>query len=569
MENSEQIAKSRTRSRTVSHQDTFQSVYRLQESARASVWKTCRDARPAVDLTLRDHTVRGRLIGPQDDAPLIQLDGPLLGEELSCTGRFSLYDVPFLFRGELRQTRAGWLLEHAQLFTQDRRLTSRVAVPSNSARLGWATLENGEPRWVESEVANLTPAGALLDSSPPAPEPPRAPFPAQLSVAGRSITCMAEVRNQVTVSGSRFTGLRLHISHEQRAVLNAYAKRRFPRLVPRRTVEANQVTSLMRDSGYLRLREGEGPSNAWHRLNTPASKDVVYRAKDGQVIGHISASRVYRRTWMMHQLAAKTGHAESGLCRRTLYELVGSWPSLIDGEQAGVLAYFDRTSRWHGRFFEGFIPWLGDEALAVISFFDRFERSADAAAHPPGQIANPAVEVGGLDPAHRVHATALVRAQLPTLTANQFDIHPDRLRTSRLAPGLARAREVFILRVDGSVRGVALCETGNRHASLFNLMNAAQLYFCLGASAPSVDEQLALLATVRRFYADSGIDNPIVMSPAGTSKLGLAEDTILAEAMGCISVGGAGLRQWENFCKLHMGQLYLRKRRELQQDETR
>lgn len=530
------------------------------ESLLATVWRCCRKMRPEVQIQFEAGIVRGSVVGASSHGLSVGFADPEDLEPVEpgdCTATFSLYDVRFIVRARLAPVAGGWWLEQPQLYTLDRRAASRVSVPAGQARLRWPHLADGGLRCDEAAVSDLTPDGVLIAAPTGVTAPTHRPFAAALHLRGRELSCVAEARSQVEVDEQTFTGVYLRVGREEGALVDLYLGERFPQLLPRREVDASEVSQLIQRSGYLALKDGLKLSPAWHRLESPGSKDVVYRARNGQLLGHLSISRIYNNAWMLHQFATLGGDSESGSCRRTLYEFAGTVPVAIDGSKARVLAYFNRSSRWHRRFFEAFPAWVGDERLAVITSLDRFERDADAGSAPePSAVSGTTVSL--LDDRDRVLATALAREQLPALTADLFDIHPDRLRTRKLVSGLDREREVFALHVDGQLKGVALCETGAGHASLFNLLNMAQFYFCLGPSAPTPGQQLLLLAEVRRFYAERGVQRPIVVAPEGTFAAASEPGTRLIEAMGAISISGRGIRQWENFCRFHLGQLYAR-----------
>lgn len=524
-----------------------------------SVWRSCRASRPPVVIASAGETLIGQIVTATPEGLGLAL--PLQVTPGPCAARFSLYDVPFLVSGEL-EARIGEVcrLSSPRLFTLDRRSVSRIPISDNDVTLRWCKLIGGAPGSHESRVVDLTPDGALLELEADAPEPPSTPFPALLRLGERQAACLCQIRTDFVRDGRRFLGVHLRIAGGSRALIDGYLSKRFPSLLPRSQARAEEVNELLIRSGYLALREGEGPSRAWHELTDEGTRDVAYRGADGALVGHISVTRIYPKAWIMHQLATLSGHRESGACRRMLYELVGSVPVLVDGDGAGVLAYFDRTSRWHQLFFEHFMHWAGNDSLAVTTQLDRFEASGeDARASGAPAETSASVRIGLLDASELVAATALAREQLPALTADMFGIHPNTLRTETLAPGLSRQREVLGLHVEGQLKAIALCETGDSAASLFNLVNMAQFYLCLGSQAPAVVNQLALLAAVRTFYRARGVDNPIIVAPSGTFQADQQPGVRLAEAMGCVAITGAALRQWENFCKFQMGQLYRRK----------
>jgi hypothetical protein len=311
----------------------------------------------------------------------------------------------------------------------------------------------------------------------------------------------------------------------------------------------------MQDSGYLSLRSTAAQFAAWHE-NQPTnliSSDSVYRAVDGTILGHVSATQIYRRTWLWHQLACIAGHAESGESRLSLYAMAASVPSVYHGTTACALAYFNQAHRWHQVFFQQFVAWLNDPSLATICSFDRFEREL-----PPEDFEAPGCEVRHARSDHElVQAATLVRAHLPEVTADALDIHPGELQR---APEQLRdrGREVLMLYEHGELVGVALCDLGDPDLSLFNLFNMGQLYVRTGRLTPSSQAQRMLAAKVRHIYATHGIERSMLVAPADTLEHSVEPDTRWVERMGCLVIADRGLRQFENFCRFHFGRRWRR-----------
>jgi hypothetical protein len=144
---------------------------------------------------------------------------------------------------------------------------------------------------------------------------------------------------------------------------------------------------------------------------------------------------------------------------------------------------------------------------------------------------------------------------LPPLVAAALDIHPDRLQTEMLnadyeGTRYERGRQALVLRIGGELSGVALCETGSRELSIFNLFNMAQVFILPSASVPA---QLMLLGAVRAFYAARNELGPMIVAPPGTFDASREDGTVLAETMGMIVWSGRALRQYENFIKYQFG----------------
>jgi hypothetical protein len=348
---------------------------------------------------------------------------------------------------------------------------------------------------------------------------------------------------------------------ERMDFVRIYRQVRFPQLTDRGAIEADDVIRLFEDSKYLVLREScSGPTDAWccPDFASALSEDAIYRAKDGTLLGHISVTRAYSRAWIGHQLATLKGHEESPSCRVALYGHCISAPVAVDGrDDVFLVSYYDRSKRWHRLFFEAFCDWVADDNLVAIVPFDRFEpirepeSMADAAGEPIP--AGASVEVRECEADELDAVESLIRAQLPDIACDAFDIDRDRLAVTHLHEEYARhhverGRRVLVMLEDGQLKGAALLEHSNRHLSLFNLFNMGQVFF-----APHADiapwARAALVRKVREEYASRGVDDPLITAPPGTFPNPEQAGLRLEETMGCIIWSGEALRHYQAYLR--------------------
>jgi hypothetical protein len=219
-----------------------------------------------------------------------------------------------------------------------------------------------------------------------------------------------------------------------------------------------------------------------------------------------------------------------------LYLLFATVSTVYDGDEGSVVAYFDQELRWHKLFFKRFTEWTDDPTLATICSFDLFERD-----DPPEYFAPPVgCEVREARDDELPATCTLTRAHLPQITADAFDVHPTSIRRTTTSRE-HRGRQVLVLRQDGPLAGVALCDTGDPNVSLFNIVNMAQIYLRMGARTPSTDAQRALISAARAFYAARSPAGPMLVSPPGTLRGAAEPGTRLVEKMGCIVSDDFGL----------------------------
>lgn len=472
--------------------------------------------------------------------------------------RLSLYGVTFLLEGIASCSLNRWAFSCHRVYSLDRRAAERLPVADPTAQLRWSVSVAGVERTAEAPIQDLGHEGVgIVVSQETDPLPAANEFRATLRIRGQAIECMAEARHAQRLSGRTRYGIRLKALLNRDGCLDAYLSQRFPQLVDRRTLDPEQVYELLQRSGYLALREGVAPARRWlaRQDDGAISRDVCFRDHAKRLIGHVSFTRAYGKAWLGHQLATIRPHEEAIACREAIYLHIATYPTLVDGDDAMMVGYFDRSRPWHQRFFSGFARWVDSPDLAVTIGLDRFERR-----HPGRMeaVVDPHVSVRAASPEDLIGAAQLVRTHLPSLIADALDVRPECLTTSTLNPSYEgtryhRGRVALVLHVHHRLAGVALCEIGSRELSIFNLFNMAQVFLAKGAEAPANDAQLALLAAVRGFYAARGVDDPIIVAPPGTLKAELEPGTFLAETMGMIAWSGRGLRQYESFVRYEFG----------------
>jgi hypothetical protein len=443
-----------------------------------------------------------------------------------------------------------------QLFVrQPRRLFSKglanIVVSAGLVSLRW----NVGKMVVRADVLEISMDEILIEGAGPSIVP-GTPRPAVIEFYEHDrqhvtqIQCMVDVRPGMRRPAC--ARLLLITEEERGELVRLYRILRFPQLFDRGALERQDVVDLFERSRYLALRETEQvvPSEAWccPDFASDLTIDTIYRADDGALLGHVSVTRAYSRSWLSHQLATLKGHPESAASRHALYRHFACAPLLSDGEHCFLLGYYNRELRWHQLFFESFVDWVGDDSQAVVAEFDRFEPLSPELEEPAEPQDDLVVE--HLHPLDTELAVQLVAEHLPALAVQALDIdrvhlQADALHAHYRERGVERSRQVLVLWESDELVGVALCETGSRHLSLFNLFNMGQVYLRPGKTTRA--GRATLLRAVRSFYATRGINDPVLVSPPGSfdhpEDAGLRRE----ETMGCIIWSGRSLLQYQSF----------------------
>jgi PilZ domain len=519
--------------------------------------------RPLLSLALPDgRALRGRVVEarPEEGAERPGVPVEIEGEEVPLTPArvavtLVLHDAHFWLEATLEGPVAGAysLVGPFAASCVARRQHDRISLEAVDASVWW-THPLDPQRRVSARLRDISALGLGVEHRGAQPLfPPGAHSPLHIDVDGARLEVDAELAHASRSSSGSLLGFRMYPCSDREAITLARLcqNTRFPRLLARADARPDAVEQLMRDSGYLGLRDGTSVPRGWHRTPRDESLWVDHAyVGGGELAGHISGIRIYENTWMYHQLAT-VGHSRHARdSRYALYRDVTNWVALAG---ACSMAYFDRTKRWHQHFFGAFIDWVANEELATIVALDRFEREGAAES---STRASTDVLLELLPEAAAEPAAAWVARWMPPLVRRAMELDAPAIArelgcAERYARhGLVRSRSPYAVRVRGALRGVVLCETGTRHLSLFNLLNMAQVYV-----DPELDvaEQVAILEHVKSFYRARGTPDPIVVAPPGVLRAGGAAGVKLAETMGCIVISDEGLRQYRAFLALNLG----------------
>lgn len=465
---------------------------------------------------------------------------------------FVLHGVPLTVRCELDESQR---VEPLEVWSTELRASTR-ATAGAAAHLEWFSADGRGFQLNRAPLVDFGKTGARSLHAHGAGLPGPGVFAATLHVNGSLVHCMALVQSRRTTEQGEELCLRF-LPSESGGMAEMMMKLLFPRLTPRRTVASEQLVQLFDKSGYLKLRDGCRPSDAWLSLDADRlSRDLVYAACDGEPVGHSSITRAYRRTWLAHQTAMLSQHEDAVEARAHLLLGLTMLASLLDGPDAQVIAYYDRSKPYGRIFFEEFAESVSSSSASAVTAFDRFER-----APAPLNLDFPVPSDACVEPASEEElalVATLVRSHLPALYADATDIEPSLLRRRCLHPAyeassFERGREVLVLRRGKALAGVALCEYTTRDLTLFNTMNLAQIYLVDPGVAGAA--QRLLQHHVRAFYAARGIDDPLIVAPPGTFRADLDPHVSLVETMGAITWSFEGLRAYENYLRLRFAWL--------------
>jgi|SoiMethySBSTD1v2_1073268.scaffolds.fasta_scaffold31384_5 hypothetical protein len=227
--------------------------------------------------------------------------------------------------------------------------------------------------------------------------------------------------------------------------------------------------------------------------------------RDGDIRAHVSAVRLFAKTWTLQHLAALLD-TRSTLTRGQAVSV--SMIELLDREPEAewVKVWYRPTSGFPLRLFESFARRFADSELSELATYDYLVSSTDrdGAAVPGLAFAASDVVVTGAEPAdiERIGTYFLDRR---TATCVADDLTTPRLTLAAMrepyaALGLERRREVLVAKHRGDLLGFALLEISSIGLNLSELTSAFRVF----PLAPHSQVELSLIAAARQRYRELG-----------------------------------------------------------------
>lgn len=277
---------------------------------------------------------------------------------------------------------------------------------------------------------------------------------------------------------------------------------------------AESVWDLFRDSGYFNL-SGKTPEHfeelrsSYMRVDQQGAVTpklfchAVFPSGRG-VEGTVSIMKVYRSTWMLHQLAKRRGGVESANSRQILRDLYtrAFEHTQTDQKFQWVIAYAEATVRWNQLSHFDFAQRHSETGKAISLPFQLMEANVfDAGMHVPAvaEIGRATAEEVGLVLDH-------IRSTRPSCYVEALDLAPDCASLSEVSrewmrAGLSRTRSIFVARRDGAPVAASIVECSETGANLFRLTDCLRLVVL----APGGDAALpGLLDGARNWFAEHG-----------------------------------------------------------------
>lgn len=273
----------------------------------------------------------------------------------------------------------------------------------------------------------------------------------------------------------------------------------------------DDVWMLYRDSGYFNL-SGKMPEqfdplkHSYERVDIQGANvpDLFCHAvfpSDRGVEASVSMMRVYKWTWMLHQIAKRRGASRRIL--RDVYTRAFE-AARFDPGQGYVISYMDAHVPWNQMSHFAFANRHVDSGKAtVIPFHFREVNVNDRAPYVP----NPP-EVTPATPREIAAVLKQIRHAHPECYSEALDLVPDHVDLATVVrkwnqAGFMRERSVFVARRGNAPEAAAIVECGETGANLFRLLDSMRLV----SLAPGGDGTFpVLMDTARKWFRERGKD---------------------------------------------------------------
>lgn len=238
-------------------------------------------------------------------------------------------------------------------------------------------------------------------------------------------------------------------------------------------------------------------------LETPnrVGKTLILR-NGGNVVGHISALRLYSRTFLCQHLAVATrsrnGVSAARLLNFGLLEYVEQIP-----EMEWVRVFYRPANRWAQRVFGSLSSRLDHLPVSNVELLDYL--------HAPAGVTAQTIRSVDVRPASAADLDAIEQYFVEN---RPFGLRADDLSKERLelkqvgddygAIGLVRRREVLIAERSGRPIAFALIEISSIGLNFSELTNTFRVYAFDPAAGEADDGRRALIESARRRYATLG-----------------------------------------------------------------
>jgi hypothetical protein len=261
-------------------------------------------------------------------------------------------------------------------------------------------------------------------------------------------------------------------------------------------VDVDQLWEFLFESGFIYPKKydlvqayRQPMKETYRRLysNNPEIITQITYQRNGRIYGHASMIRSYKRTWMVHHLAARPlNNKRTGLqvLKQIMHYFNGLY-RLPAVEMDYMMFYFRPENHFPDHFFGGFARYFNNPRACSIDLFSYLSYPASGVPHPlpEGWSLEPfmSMDFGELDRFYRNASGGLL---LEVLRLGKEQEDAESLSKLYALHGLKRSYQSFSLKHNGMLKAVLIANQSDPGLSLSDFLNGIKILINDAAGLP-------------------------------------------------------------------------------------
>jgi hypothetical protein len=252
-------------------------------------------------------------------------------------------------------------------------------------------------------------------------------------------------------------------------------------------VDSDQLWEFLFESGFIYpekyelLQAHRDPLKETYRRLYRDNPDILAQLtyqRNGNIYGHTSMVRSYRKTWMVHHLAArKLGNKRTGL--KVLKQIMHYFNGLYRLPSVGMdymMFYFRPENRFPDHFFGGFARHFNNPRACSLDLFSylNYRKSKPGCSFPPGWSLGACSETD-IDEIQRFYRNSSNGLLLDILHLREDEEERDSLSQMYARHGFFRSCESFSLKDNGILKAVIVVNRSDMGLSLSDFLNGMKI----------------------------------------------------------------------------------------------
>jgi len=249
------------------------------------------------------------------------------------------------------------------------------------------------------------------------------------------------------------------------------------------------------------------------------ARSFVYR-EDGKMTGHISALRIYRRTWLNHHHAALSSHRAGLKVLRQISDFINDSYYLNPVQLRYVAAIWRPNNSFPAKFFGRFAERLSDPAKCSMDTFAYLSGPGNDLCHDWGPINGPPWELAKAQQSDIYEFQGYYQKVSGGLLPEAFDLTPESFNDTSVAEAykasnLRRERHLYALRHGCDLVALIDVQDSDTGLNMSELTNAVFIYILdQEVFSPKVLQMLQCIMAVKHRKEK----HPVLLYPSEYAK---------------------------------------------------